>query len=110
MSPGKLPIARKRNFFQDGPGVLVICPVVKNCDSKTKKMLKAPNIQIFGSKLHLFVPSLVNVFYSKHHAVERWDLELGSNSTEKFVHCPEVIKVKVLNDDDDADLKNSYHS
>ena len=23
-------------------------------------------------------------FYSKHHSAERWDLEFGSNTTEKF--------------------------
>ena len=23
-------------------------------------------------------------FYSKHHAAERWDLEFGSNTAEKF--------------------------
>ena len=35
----------------------MICPVNKNSDSKTKSCLLAPNIQILGSKLHIFVPS-----------------------------------------------------
>ena len=39
------------------PGILVICPVDKNCDYHTKKRLFAPNIQIFGSKKHIFAPS-----------------------------------------------------
>ena len=39
------------------PGILVSCPVDKNRDSKTKKLLLAPNIQILWSKSHTFVPS-----------------------------------------------------
>ena len=64
MSPKKCPIAWKRNFFQGGPnwkvvapGILVICPVDNNPNYHTKNWLFAPNIQILGSKLHIFVPS-----------------------------------------------------
>ena len=39
------------------PGILVICPVDKNYDCHTKNWLLAPNIQIFGSKKHIFAPS-----------------------------------------------------
>ena len=52
------------NFFQGGPSgkfvapsILLICPVDKNRDSKTKTWLLAPNIQILGSKKHIFAPS-----------------------------------------------------
>ena len=52
------------NFFGGGPngkivapGILVICPVGKDCNYHTKNWLLAPNIQILGSKLHIFVPS-----------------------------------------------------
>ena len=27
---------------------------------------------------------VIRQFYSKHHTAERWDLEFGSNTTEKF--------------------------
>ena len=64
VSPEKWPRARKLNFFRCGPnvkvvapGILVICPVDKYRNSKTKNWLLAPNIPIFGSKLHIFVPS-----------------------------------------------------
>ena len=30
--------------------------------------------------------------YSKHHAAERWDLELGSNTTEKFQNSLKNVK------------------
>ena len=56
--------ASKTEFFWGGPnrkvvapGILVICPVDKNCDYNTKKWLFALNIQIFGSKKHIFAPS-----------------------------------------------------
>ena len=40
------------------PDIQVICPVDKKRDSKIKKNgLLAPNIQIFGSKLHIFISS-----------------------------------------------------
>ena len=39
------------------PGVLLICPLDKNRDSKTKTWILDPNIQILASKLHIFVPS-----------------------------------------------------
>ena len=52
------------NFFGGGPngkvvapGILVICPVGKDCNYHTKNWLLAPNVQILGSKLHIFVPS-----------------------------------------------------
>ena len=35
----------------------MICLVNKKSNSKTKNWLLAPNIKIFGSKLHFFVPS-----------------------------------------------------
>ena len=38
-------------------GVVVICPVDKNHDSKAKNWLFATNIQIFGLKLHIIVLS-----------------------------------------------------
>ena len=58
MSPEKWPIARKLkvNVKVVALGILVICPVDKYRNSKTKKWLLAPKIQIFGSKLHIFVP------------------------------------------------------
>ena len=31
-------------------------------------------------------------FYSKHHAAERWDLEFGSNTTEKFENSLKYFK------------------
>ena len=55
VSPWKWPIVWKQKFFQGGPnwkfvakGVLVMCPVDENCDSKTKNWLLAPNTQIWG--------------------------------------------------------------
>ena len=55
MSPWKWPIVWKQKFFRGGPnrkfvapGVLVMCPVDENCDSKTKNWLLAPNTQIWG--------------------------------------------------------------
>ena len=30
--------------------------------------------------------------YSKHHAAERWDLEFGSNTTEKFENSLKNLK------------------
>ena len=36
---------------------MVICSINKNRDPQTKKWLLAPNIQISGSKLHIFIPS-----------------------------------------------------
>ena len=64
MCPQKWPIARKENFFWGGPngkvvalGIMVICPADKNCNYQTKNWILAPNIQIFGSKKHIFVPS-----------------------------------------------------
>merc|ERR1712015_243635 len=39
------------------PGILVICPVDKNHNYHTKKILFAPSIQILGSKKHIFAPS-----------------------------------------------------
>ena len=57
-------LARKRNFFSGGPngkvvapGIVVICPIDKNRDHYTKNWLLAPNIQILGSKKHIFAPS-----------------------------------------------------
>ena len=35
---------------------MVICPIDKNRDHYTKNWLLAPNIQIFGSKKHIFAP------------------------------------------------------
>ena len=35
---------------------------------------------------------IVLVFYSKHHAAERWDLEFGSNTTEKFENSLKYFK------------------
>ena len=32
------------------------------------------------------------MFYSKHHAAERWDLEFGSNTTEKFENSLKNLK------------------
>ena len=31
-------------------------------------------------------------FYSKHHAAERWDLEFGSNTAEKFENSLKNLK------------------
>ena len=75
-------------FVWDGPngkvvalGILVICPVDKNHDSKTKNWLWAPNIQILGSKLYIFVPSgllvgrlvvVVRGLYLARHLVTLW--------------------------------------
>ena len=28
--------------------------------------------------------TMCQIFYSKHHAAERWDLEFGSNTTENL--------------------------
>ena len=64
MSPKKWPLARKRNFFWVGsngkvvaPGIVVICSIDKNRNAYTKIWLLAPNIQILGSKKHIFAPS-----------------------------------------------------
>ena len=52
------------NFFWGGsngkvvaPGIVVICSIDKNRDHYTKNWLLAPNIQILGSKKHIFAPS-----------------------------------------------------
>ena len=64
MSPKKWPLALKRKLFWGGlngkvvaPGRVVICSIDKNCDHYTKNWLLAPNIQILGSKKHIFAPS-----------------------------------------------------
>ena len=64
MSPGKGPLPRNRkissswNIFRVSPRHIGDLPLLtKNRDSKTKNWLLAPNIPIFGSKLHIFVPS-----------------------------------------------------
>ena len=64
MSPKKCPLPRKQNFWGGDPngkvvvpGVVVICLIAKNCDHYTKNWLLAPNIQILGSKKHIFAPS-----------------------------------------------------
>ena len=31
-----------------------------------------------------FYEKTARMYYSKHHAAERWDLEFGSNTTEKI--------------------------
>ena len=63
-APKNEPYLGNGNFFWGGPngkvvapGILVICPVNKNCDYYIKNWLFAPNIQIFGSKKHIFAPS-----------------------------------------------------
>ena len=38
------------------PRIVVMCPANKNGDSITNNLLLAPNVQIFGSKLPIFVP------------------------------------------------------
>ena len=39
------------------PGIVFICSIDKNRDHYTKNWLLAPNIQILGSKKHIFAPS-----------------------------------------------------
>ena len=63
--PRKMTHSIRLGFFGGGgpngkvlaPGMLVICPVDKNCDYHTKNWLLAPNIQILGSKKQIFAPS-----------------------------------------------------
>ena len=61
--PRKMNQSLASEFFMGGsngkvvvPGILAICAVDKNRDSKTKNWLLAPNIQLFGLKLHLVIP------------------------------------------------------
>ena len=51
------PEMAKNNGKVVAPGLLVICPVYRNRVYHTKNWLLAPNIPIFRSKLHIFVPS-----------------------------------------------------
>ena len=58
------PSSETEIFFGDGsdgkvvaPGIVVICSINKNRDHYTKNWLLAPNIQILGSKKHIFAPS-----------------------------------------------------
>ena len=62
--PKKMTNSLETEVFQGGPngkvvapGILVICPVDKNSNYHTKNWLFAPNIQILGSKKHIFAPS-----------------------------------------------------
>ena len=62
--PRNMTHSSETEFFWGGPNgkvvapcILVIYPVDKYCDSKAKNLLLAPNIKMFGSNLHIFVPS-----------------------------------------------------
>ena len=47
---------------------------------------------ISGKKCFHWIVISMHLFYSKHHAAERWDLEFGSNSTEKFENSLKNLK------------------
>ena len=96
MSPQKWPIARKQNFFWGGPngkvvapGIMVICPADKNCNYQTKNWILAPNIQIFGSKKHIFVPSgQVELYQSMFSSRKRY--LIGSLIWGSFAPSPQI--------------------
>ena len=39
-----------------------------------------------------FYEKTARMYYSKHHAAERWDLEFGSNTTEKIENSRKKLK------------------
>ena len=96
VSPEKWPLAWEWKFFWGSsngkvvaPGIVVICPIDKNRDHYTKNWLLAPNIQIFGSKKHIFAPSgQLELHWSMFSTQKRCLIGLPIWGYQKFYSLP----------------------
>ena len=53
-------------------------------NTRNNDAVQTMNVQIIGDTSLAVTGNYNIVFFSKHHAAERWDLEFGLNTTEEF--------------------------